>query len=130
MTRLGRKIRDWARALKRETAVLWFAIRDPETPWYARALGILVVGYAISPIDLIPDFIPVLGYLDDLILLPLGLSLLRRLIPETIMERARQRADLLEGKRVTSRLAGAIVIGVWILAAGLVALALLRPFGR
>jgi len=130
MTRLGGRIRGWARALNRETAALWFAIRDPETPWYARALGILVVGYAISPIDLIPDFIPVLGYLDDLILLPLGLALLRKIIPGAVLERARRRAEELEGRRLTSRLAGTIVVFVWILAAALIATTLLKPSGR
>ena len=69
------RLKDWARSLKHEVHAVYFAARDPRVPWYAKALALLVAGYALSPIDLIPDFIPVLGYLDDVILVPLGTCL-------------------------------------------------------
>ena len=112
----GKRLREWAASLKREIRALWFAIRDPETPWYARAIGAVVVAYAISPIDLIPDFIPILGYLDDLILLPLGLALLRRLIPEPVMARARAKAaEKLADKRLVSWGAAAFIVSLWLI---------------
>jgi uncharacterized membrane protein YkvA (DUF1232 family) len=77
--------------LKRETTALYFAYRDPRTPWYARAFSALVV--ALSPIDLIPDFIPILGYLDDLVLVPLGIRLALKMIPQEVMADARKSAD-------------------------------------
>ena len=84
------KLRAWARALKGEILALWFAIRDPRTPWPARLLGALVIGYAISPIDLIPDFIPVIGHLDDLIILPVLIWLALRLIPRDVITECRK----------------------------------------
>ncbi|NLU50357.1 MAG: DUF1232 domain-containing protein [Syntrophomonadaceae bacterium] len=76
--------KEWARRLKQDVHAVYRAYRDPRIPWYTRLLAVLVVGYACSPIDLIPDFIPVLGYLDDLILLPLGIALVLRMIPPDI----------------------------------------------
>ena len=113
-----RRISEWARRIKRELVAIYLAIRDPRTPWYAKALGAVVVGYAFSPIDLIPDFLPVLGYLDDAILLPLGIWLVIRLVPPEVLEDARVRADLqLKEPRPVSW-AGAIGIGlVWVTAA-------------
>jgi uncharacterized membrane protein YkvA (DUF1232 family) len=125
----GQRLRNWARSLKREVRALWIAVRDPSTPWYARLLGLLVLGYALSPIDLIPDFIPVLGYLDDVILLPLALALLRRLIPPELLAAARQRAEEEERKgagRPRSRLAALLVIMTWLLLAALAGYLLLR----
>lgn len=87
------RLRRWANTLKREGAVLALAARDPRTPWYAKALAALVVAYALSPIDLIPDFIPVIGWLDDLLLVPLGLWLALRLIPRPLMAEFRLRAS-------------------------------------
>lgn len=128
---LSTKLKAWARGLKREVATLWFALRDPETPWYAKAIGVVVIGYAMSPIDLIPDFIPVLGYLDDVILLPLGLALFRKLVPKTVFERARSRAEAEIGeRRPTSKVAGAFVILLWLVAAGLIIGAILGAIGR
>ena len=83
----------WARALKRETLVMYASIRDPRTPWYAKAAAGCVVAYALSPIDLIPDPVPVLGYLDDLILIPLGVWLVRRLIPAVVLADSRAAVD-------------------------------------
>ena len=109
-----------ARELKRETYALYIGLRDPRVPWYARLLGICVIGYALSPLDLIPDFIPVLGYLDDLILVPLGIALVLKLVPEEVMADSRAKAEtLLADGKPTSRVAAAIVIIIWILLAAL-----------
>ena len=86
------RLRDWARALKLELRALYFVVRDPRTPWYAKALAGAVLAYALSPIDLIPDFIPVLGYLDDVILVPLGIWLALKLVPGEVLAEARARA--------------------------------------
>lgn len=90
-----------ARDLKRHTLTVYFAARDPRMPWGARLLALLVAAYALSPIDLIPDFIPVLGLLDDLLLLPLGLALVLRLTPPEVMAAARQRAQAAADKPVS-----------------------------
>jgi uncharacterized membrane protein YkvA (DUF1232 family) len=82
--------KEWARTIKRGAHALYLASRDPRVPWYAKPLAIVIAGYALSPIDLIPDFIPVLGYLDDVILLPLGIVLAIRLIPPEIMTQHRE----------------------------------------
>ena len=114
-------LRRWARLQKRDTLALWFAVRDPRTPWIARLVAALVVAYALSPIDLIPDFIPALGLLDDLILVPLGLALVIRLIPRAVMDDARQRA-LTFTQRPRNWLAAALIVLVWVgLAALLIA---------
>jgi uncharacterized membrane protein YkvA (DUF1232 family) len=117
-----RTIEAWrqeARRLKREVYALYFAYRDPRTPWYAKLVAVAVVAYAFSPIDLIPDFIPVLGYLDDLVLLPLGILLARRLIPPPILAESRLRADerMGQGKPINC-IAGAVIVGVWLVLAG------------
>lgn len=105
-------LRVWAKGIKIETYALYLAVRDPRTPWYAKALGIGVVAYALSPIDLIPDFIPVLGYLDDVLIVPAGLWVVRRLIPAHVLAEARERA---RGAEVQpSRAAAAVILAVWI----------------
>src|SRR5512139_812634 len=103
-----------ARTLKTEVYALYLAYRDPRTPWYARLLAGIVVAYAFSPIDLIPDFIPVLGYLDDLLLVPLGVMLALRMVPRDVLDecRARARAEFAEG-RPTSRTAMVAIVGIW-----------------
>ena len=108
-------LRQRARAIKRDTLALYLAARHPDTPWYAKALAVLIVGYALSPIDLIPDFIPVLGYLDDVILLPAGISLCIRLIPAHVLDdcRAEAAARFAEGKP-TSRTAAVVIVLVWL----------------
>ena len=109
-----------ARELKREVTALYFAARHPRTPWYAKAFALGVVGYAFSPIDLIPDFIPVLGLLDELILIPLAVLALRRMIPDDVLAECRARA--LED-RPTSWIAAAVIVLLWIaLAAGAIRL--------
>jgi uncharacterized membrane protein YkvA (DUF1232 family) len=104
-----------ARALKVQTIALYYAMRDPRVPWYAKAWGAVVVAYAFSPIDLIPDFIPVLGYLDDLVLIPLGVALTLRMIPPAVMAECQARAEASQGIH-RSWIAAAIIILVWLLA--------------
>jgi uncharacterized membrane protein YkvA (DUF1232 family) len=109
------------RALKSELAALYLAYRDPRTPWYARVAAILVIAYALSPIDLIPDFIPVLGYLDDLVILPLGIFIAIKLIPAEIMASAREKAAFAEQVLPTGTAWGIlIVILLWLVGLGLV----------
>ena len=110
-------LRRWALDLKQHTLVAYFAARDPRTPWLVRWLGLLVAAYALSPIDLIPDFIPVLGYLDDLVIVPLGMVLVLRLIPEEVKRSARERALALAG-RPTSRGMAVAIVAIWLLVAG------------
>ena len=122
------QLKDKARALKRETTALWFALRDPRTPWAARVVGAAVVAYALSPIDLIPDFIPVLGLLDDLILLPLGIALCIRMIPAEVYAEARRKAADAE-RRPASLVAGAAIAAVWLAVAAACGMLLLRRMG-
>jgi uncharacterized membrane protein YkvA (DUF1232 family) len=121
MRRLPVRWKEWAKRLKRETRALVLAYRDPATPWYARLWAAVVVAYALSPIDLIPDFIPILGWLDDLVLIPLGVALAVRMIPPEVMARCRRRAET-EGmsRSRAGRIAAAAVILVWLAAIGLV----------
>jgi uncharacterized membrane protein YkvA (DUF1232 family) len=108
-------LRRQARALKAETLALYLVARDPRVPWYARLFVAAVVAYALSPIDLIPDFVPVLGYLDDLLLVPLGL------VPADVLAECRARAQAeLAANRPTSRAAMLVIIGLWIGSAALV----------
>ena len=101
--------------LKRETFVLYLAARDPRTPWYAKMLVAGIVAYALSPIDLIPDFVPVLGYLDDLILIPLGISLAIKLVPSAVLAECRAQAqETIQHGNLVSRIAGAVIIAIWL----------------
>lgn len=112
------RLRAWAKGLKRDVMALWLALRDPRVPWPAKALAALVVGYALSPIDLIPDFIPVLGLLDDLILLPLGILLVIRLIPPALMDELRGAAAArLDQPRPRSLVAALVIVALWLLLA-------------
>lgn len=103
--------KQWARLIKRDAHALYLAARDPRVPWYAKALAAAVAAYAFSPIDLIPDFIPVLGYLDDLLLLPLGIALVVRLIPPDVMMEHRAVAAAALDRPVSRKAAAAIVAG-------------------
>lgn len=123
--RLRERWREQARDLKREVYALYFAVRDPRVPWYAKALAACVVAYACSPIDLIPDPIPILGYLDDLVLIPLGVLAVRALIPEAVLEDCRVRAGQLDAKPRNWVAAGIIVV-IWLLLAALTTYWLLR----
>ncbi len=123
MARWSDRLRTWARAVKRDGVALWFALRDPRTPWGARALAAFVVAYALSPIDLVPDFIPVLGYLDDVILLPGLIWLTVRLIPLPVMAECRAQAEAwmaAQGRKPRWWLGAVLVVAAWIaVAAGL-----------
>ena len=111
-------LRQHARRLQAETYALYLAARHPDTPWYAKAIAGATVAYAFSPIDLIPDFVPVLGYLDDLIIVPLGASLAIRLIPREVMQECRARvADEFKDGAPVSRTAAVTVIIVWVVVA-------------
>lgn len=117
----------WAANLKRETLVVFWAIKHPQTPWYAKVCVICIVAYALSPIDLIPDFIPIVGYLDDLLLIPLGLAFARFLIPNTVMTECRARAMHTPDDSKQFAFAGAVIVVVtWAGVLGLVAYMLLR----
>jgi len=116
-----------ARALKHETHALYLAVRDPRTPWYARAVAAAVVAYALSPIDLIPDFIPVVGLLDDLIVVPLGFALALKLIPAPVMADCRSQA-LAADRLPISRTAAAVIVTLWLAAAVLCFLVLRNLF--
>jgi uncharacterized membrane protein YkvA (DUF1232 family) len=111
-----------ARRLRTEAYALYLACRDPRVPWYARLWAALVVAYALSPLDLVPDFVPVLGHLDDLVLVPLGLALALRLVPPPVLAecRARARAQLLQQERPPSHAVTAPIVVVWLLIAALV----------
>src|SRR4051812_9464505 len=89
---MANTLRGWARSVKRDLHAVYLAARDPRTPWYAKALALCVAGYALSPIDLIPDFIPVLGYLDDAVIVPLGILAVVKLIPSDVMADSRAAA--------------------------------------
>lgn len=112
------RIKNWARALRRDTHAIHLASRDPRVPWTVKLLAIAVAGYALSPIDLIPDFIPVLGYLDDLVIVPLGIWLVIALIPEEVMREHRATASA-AAQRPVSKTAAIVIVALWISGAGL-----------
>jgi uncharacterized membrane protein YkvA (DUF1232 family) len=112
------RMKQWARVVKRDVYALYRAGRDPRVPWYAKLLAICVAGYALSPLDLIPDFIPVLGYLDDLILVPLGVLLVIKLIPPEIMAEHRALALAVQDRPV-SRTAAIVIACIWLAGAAL-----------
>ena len=103
----------WARAIKRDIIALWLATKDPRVPLYAKLAAGFVAAYALSPIDLIPDFIPILGYLDDLILVPLGIIVVVRLMPREVIADLRQQATLI-ADRPSNKVAAIIIIAIWI----------------
>lgn len=105
-------LRDRAHALRVDAHAVWLSVRDPRTSWFAKLLGLLVTGYALSPIDLIPDFVPVLGLLDDAILIPAGIWLMLRLIPDEIFAEHRATAEI-ASHRPVSRWGAAVVILLW-----------------
>jgi uncharacterized membrane protein YkvA (DUF1232 family) len=109
--RLGARVREWARTLRRDVHAVYLAARDPRVPWYAKGLAWLIAAYAVSPVDLIPDFIPVLGHLDEVILIPLGIWLLLRLIPADVLEEHRRAAAAGAGRPTDWRV-GAVFIAI------------------
>lgn len=112
----------WARKIKRDVVALWIAARDPRVPWYAKAAAGAVAAYALSPIDLIPDFIPIIGYLDDLLIVPVGIMLAVKLVPSDLMQEFRDEA--MRREKPVSKAGLAFMIALWVLAA----LALIRLF--
>jgi uncharacterized membrane protein YkvA (DUF1232 family) len=124
--------RAWAKRIKRDAMTLWFAKSHPRTPWVAKALGVFVVAYALSPIDLIPDFIPVLGYLDDVILLPVLIWITVRLLPADVLAECRHQADAWmaqAGWRPRSLVGGVVIVVIWVGLAGALAWWLYSLYG-
>lgn len=120
MNKVLQRIQDWAKALKRQVMVLWFSCRHPQTPLLPKVLAVVVAAYALSPIDLIPDFVPVLGYLDDVILVPLGVWLVIRLMPTEVLEECRNQAAEQERNHIPqpkSLIASAVILLIWLAAA-------------
>ena len=114
------ELKQRVRHLKAETFALYLAARDSRTPWYAKLLVAGIVAYALSPIDLIPDFVPVLGYLDDLILIPIGIALAIKLIPHQVLAECRARAnETIQNGKPVSRVAGAVIVIIWLILAAL-----------
>jgi uncharacterized membrane protein YkvA (DUF1232 family) len=121
------RLKQKSRHLKIEIYALYLAYRDPRVPWYAKAFVALVVGYAFSPIDLIPDFIPVLGYLDDLFLIPLGVAVALKMIPKTVLEECREKAQkIMQQGRPVNRMAAVVIIAIWLFFTALVILFMAR----
>jgi uncharacterized membrane protein YkvA (DUF1232 family) len=110
------RLQDWARSIKRDVHAIYLASRDPRVPRHAKWLAVVVAGYALSPIDLIPDFIPVFGYLDDLVIVPLGILLVVRMIPPDVMAEHRATAALSAAQPV-SKIGAALIIVTWLLLA-------------
>ena len=114
------ELKQRVRHLKAETFALYLAARDSRTPWYAKLLVAGIVAYALSPIDLIPDFVPVLGYLDDLILIPIGIALAIKLVPPQVLAECRARAqETIQNGKPVSRVAGAVIVVIWLALAAL-----------
>jgi uncharacterized membrane protein YkvA (DUF1232 family) len=128
VSNLSQRLRQFARALKQEIYALYLAYQHPETPWYAKIWALGVVAYAISPIDLIPDFVPMLGYLDDVILLPMGIWIALRLIPAPILIECRERSREKTGKPTSpaGRWAAMIIVLMWVIVIGVVIVLLVR----
>jgi len=109
-------LQSWAKKLKKQVVVLYLAYKDSRTPWYAKAFAMCVVAYAFSPIDLIPDFIPLLGYLDDLVLIPIGVALALKMLPAAVLRDCTQQAEeRLKGGKPKNWVAGILIILVWLL---------------
>ena len=122
------KLKDWARSVKQDVHALYLAARDPRTPWYAKALAVCVAGYALSPIDLIPDFIPVIGYLDDAVIVPFGILAVVKLIPSEVMAESRIAAASAAEKPV-SRTAAFVIVLIWAASIALTGWLAYRYFG-
>jgi uncharacterized membrane protein YkvA (DUF1232 family) len=109
------RLRGWARQIKRDVHALFLTAQDPRVPWYAKVAAIAVAAYALSPIDLISDFIPIVGYLDDLLIVPLGILLAVKLVPAALMEEFRIAAASADGERALGRWGAAIIVMLWLL---------------
>ncbi|BAY47329.1 hypothetical protein SAMD00079811_49470 [Scytonema sp. HK-05] len=121
-------LKQLAKKLKKETYAIYLASKDTRMPWYAKLLAAIVVAYAVSPIDLIPDFVPILGYLDDLILVPLGIWLVLKMIPPSVLAECRQRAEATQPQeKPTSLVAAGVIVIIWVILGSLIVL-LLKHF--
>jgi uncharacterized membrane protein YkvA (DUF1232 family) len=119
----------WARRLSAQTYALYLAYRHPKTPWYAKALTALIVGYVFSPMDPIPDFIPVVGLLDEMVVVPIGVLLAAKMIPPDVFEECREKArEVAEGEKPVSRVAAVVIVAVWVLCVALAVYLALRVF--
>ena len=128
---ISNTLRIWAKRVKRDGVTLWFAGKHPKTPWYAKALGLFVVAYALSPIDLIPDFIPVLGYVDDVLMLPGLIWLTLQLLPPDVLTECRGQADVwrqTQGANPRSMAGAVLEVALWLLV-GIALWGWLRPLG-
>jgi uncharacterized membrane protein YkvA (DUF1232 family) len=129
VVRFTQRWKQWARQLKTEVYAIYVAYRDPRVPWYARVFAVCVVAYAFSPIDLIPDPVPILGYLDDLILIPLGIKLALLMIPTEVMAESREKArEIMRQGKPVNRAAAVVIVAIWLLVAALVIAVLMRIF--
>ena len=129
MTGLFESWKQKARLLKQEIYALYLAYRDPRVPLHAKIFAACVVGYAFSPIDLIPDPIPILGYLDDLVLIPLGISLAKKMIPAEVMAESRVKASqVLEQGKPVNWVAAGVIVAIWLCLAALAVVVILRVF--
>jgi uncharacterized membrane protein YkvA (DUF1232 family) len=119
-----------ARQLSAQTYALYLAYRDPRTPWYAKVFVALVVGYVFSPIDPIPDWIPAVGLLDEMVVVPIGVLIAAKMIPRQVMEESREKArEVAEGERPASRVAAVVVVALWLLCVALAVFLAVRVFG-
>ncbi|OWQ93104.1 hypothetical protein CDN99_00955 [Roseateles aquatilis] len=126
----GTRLKGWAKRIKRDGVTLWFAGKHPGTPWPAKALGLFVVAYALSPIDLIPDFIPVLGYVDDVLLLPALIWLTIRMLPADVLADCRDQADRwmrTQGAKPSSRVGAVLIVALWLAAGAALWIWLIQP---
>jgi uncharacterized membrane protein YkvA (DUF1232 family) len=120
-----------AKKLKMETYAIYLAYKDPRVPWYAKLFAACVIGYALSPIDLIPDFIPVLGYLDDLVLIPLGIALVLKMIPPTVLSECREKAQTtMSQNKPTNWVFAGVIIAIWFFLAALAIILIVRAIKR
>jgi uncharacterized membrane protein YkvA (DUF1232 family) len=114
------RLKSWAKAIKRDVVALYLAGRDPRVPWYAKVMALVTAAYALSPIDLIPDFIPVLGYLDDLLIVPAAIVLTVRFIPRPVMAALREEASRRLAQKLPGSRAGAVaIVAIWLVVAAL-----------
>jgi uncharacterized membrane protein YkvA (DUF1232 family) len=119
-----------ARQLSAQTYALYLAYRDPRTPWYAKVFAALVVGYVFSPIDPIPDWIPAVGLLDEMVVVPIGVLVAAKMIPPQVMEESREKSrEVAEGEKPINRVAAVVVVAVWLLCAALAVFLAVRVFG-
>lgn len=119
----------WARQLTAQTYALYLAYRHPRTPWYAKVFAALVVGYVFSPIDPIPDFIPVVGLLDEMVVVPIGVLLAAKMTPPDVFEECKEKArEVAEGEKPVSRIAAVVIVAVWLLCVALAVFLALRVF--